>query len=99
MTLLLALSGGAFAASTALLLERRGGMGPLLAVVASGAQVLIALGSIHIAVSGVSFGVVLGVLLAVAGGWCWHRSHGKSSVTASTVVLVTGGSLAAAGLL
>ena len=99
MTLLLALSGGAFCASTALFVDQRGCLSSLVAVVVSGAQVLIALGSIHIAVSGVPFGAMLGAALAVVGAWLWYHSSGKTSITASSVILVAGGSLAAAGIL
>jgi hypothetical protein len=80
----------ALAASVFLLLTPQARLPAVFAVVASGLEVLIATGTIHIAVSGVSLSLILGVVLLVAGVVAYLRVTAKGAVSAATVVTLVG---------
>ena len=80
----------ALAASIFLLVTPRARIPAVFAAVASGLEVLIATGTIHIAVSGVSLTLVLGAILLVAGAVAYVRVTAKGAVSAATVVTLVG---------
>jgi hypothetical protein len=65
-------------------------LGAIVAAIAAGIDVLIRMGFIHIGVSGVSLGLVIGLLLAIPGAICWIRVSAKTGVSAATVVALVG---------
>lgn len=80
----------ALAASIFLLLTPQARLPAVFAAVASGLEVLIATGTIHVAVSGVSLSLILGVVLLVAGVVAYLRVTAKGAVSAATVVTLVG---------
>jgi len=60
------------------------------AVVASGLEVLMAYGVIHLSVSRFSVGLVLGLVLLVAGVLAYLRASAKSAVSAGTIAVLVG---------
>ena len=90
MSLATVLSIAALAASITLLMKREARAYPLLATIASGLQVCIAFGWVSLSVAKIPLGLVLAVILVLAGAMLWIRSQGKSTTSASTVVALVG---------
>ena len=63
---------------------------PLVALVASGVEALLAFKVIHISVSGINLLFILALALVVGGGASWMNATAKHAVTAATVVTVVG---------
>jgi hypothetical protein len=88
MPLLLALA--ALAASVLLLVQSRARLLPLVALGASGVQVLLGFGVLRLDLRGVPLGLVLSSALAVAGVLLYLRAGGKPATAASTAVALVG---------
>ncbi|MDB4959754.1 MAG: hypothetical protein JWO36_7323 [Myxococcales bacterium] len=80
----------ALVASILLVLNRGDRLFPMVAIVASGVEALIAFGILTLSVSTFRIDVILPAALTIAGGICWARSSVKSTIAASTVVLMVG---------
>lgn len=63
---------------------------PLVALVASALEALIAFHVIQLSVARFRIDIILPALLVLAGAICWSRSESKSSVTSATVVTLVG---------
>jgi hypothetical protein len=90
MTLHVALAVAALAASIVLLFAAVGRPLAVVALVASGLEVAMALGALRLHVAGVPLGLVLGLALALPGLLAWLRASSKAAVSAATVVAVVG---------
>jgi hypothetical protein len=90
MTLHVALAVSALVASVLLLTTSQQRALALVALVASGIETALAFGYLHIAVSGVPLGLVLGLALAVPGIAAWLRVTAKSAISAAALVAFTG---------
>jgi hypothetical protein len=63
---------------------------PVMALVATGLEALLRFGIVHLDVAHLPLGVILGTVVAVAGGVIWVRAAGKTLVSAATVVTLVG---------
>jgi len=72
---------------------------PIIAAVVAGIQLLIAFGVMHLSISGVPLGTLLGVALAVSGIASWLKVSNKMHASAATVIALVGLVQAATGLL
>lgn len=63
---------------------------PLVALVASGLEALLAFKVISFSVSGLNILFILAIALVVGGGASWMHSTAKHSVTAATAVTMVG---------
>ena len=63
---------------------------PLVALVASGLEALLAFRIVSFSVSGINILFLLALALLVGGGASWMHSTGKSTVTAATAVAMVG---------
>jgi hypothetical protein len=90
MSLHNALALSALAASVVLLLSSTGRAMPAIALVASGLEVLMALGALRVRVPGMSLSLVLGLALAIPGVIAWFRASGKTAISAAAVVAFIG---------
>ncbi len=98
MSLHVALVVAALVASIALFLSGASRVLAIVALVASGVEVAMALGLVHLSVGRLPLGLVLGVALAVPGVLVWLRSTGKTAVSAAVVVALVGAIQVAAAL-
>jgi hypothetical protein len=80
----------ALAASLVLVADRVGRLFAGIAVIATGLELLIALGWIELSVGKLRLDVILPALVVVGGAGCWARSSAKSGTTAATVLLAAG---------
>ena len=80
----------ALAGAIVLIATSHARLGAIVAAIAAGIDVLIRLGIVHIGVSGISLGLVIGLLLAIPGVICWMRVSSKTGVSAATVVALVG---------
>ncbi|HVI94783.1 MAG TPA: hypothetical protein VM753_12305 [Anaeromyxobacter sp.] len=90
MTLHVALALSALAASVLLLLFSQQRTLAIVALLASGVEVAIQLGLVHLSISRVPLGLVLGLGLAVPGLFAWFRATAKGAVSAAALVAFTG---------
>jgi hypothetical protein len=90
MTLHVALAVAALAASAVLLFSTVGRPLAVVAVIASGLEVAMALGALRLHVAGLPLGLVLGLALAVPGLLAWLRAASKPAVSAAAVVALAG---------
>jgi len=90
MTVHTALAIAALAGSIALVLGSASRALAIVALIASGLEVAMALGLIRVSVAGVPLSLVLGLGLAVPGLLAWLRASAKSAVSAATVVAFVG---------
>jgi hypothetical protein len=90
MTLHVALAVSALAASAILFFAGVARSLALVALVASGLEVAMALGFLRLHVAGVPLGLVLGLALAVPGLFAWLRAASKPAVSAAAIVAFTG---------
>jgi hypothetical protein len=81
---------GALAASVLLLLSASARVPAIVAVIASGLEVLIAFGLVRIGVAGLPLGLVLGAALLISAVVIYLRVAAKASVSAATVAGVVG---------
>jgi hypothetical protein len=90
MSLHVALAISALVASAALLLSGASRTLSAIALVASGVEVAMALGLLHLSVAHLPLGIVLGLALAVPGVLAWLRTGGKTAVSAAVIVAFVG---------
>ncbi len=90
MSLHAALALSALVASVALLLAHSSRTLALVALVASGIEVAMSLGLIHLSVAHLPLGIVLGLALAVPGVLAWMRSSAKTATSAAVIVAFVG---------
>ena len=82
--------GLAVACSVVLLLQHKARLFPIVALVASGIELLMSLGVLHLSIGSFSLLLVLGVALAVAGIGVYLKASAKPVVSAATVVTLIG---------
>jgi hypothetical protein len=82
--------GLAFAASLFLFFKETNRLFPTLASIASGVELLLALGVMSLTLSKYKIDVILPALLAVAGIACWTKVSSKGGVTAATIAALIG---------
>jgi hypothetical protein len=80
----------ALAASLLLVFKLKHRLFPGIALAVSVIEAMLSFRVVHFSVSGVNLMLVLGALLAVAGGLVWAKSSGKMHTTAATVVTLVG---------
>jgi hypothetical protein len=90
MTLHVALAVAALAASAVLLFSAVGRPLAVVALVASGLEVAMALGALRLHVAGIPLALVLGLGLALPGLLGWLRASSKGAVSAAAVVALVG---------
>lgn len=90
MTLHVALAVAALAASTVLFFSAVGRPLAVIALVASGLEVAMALGALRLHVAGIPLGLALGLALAIPGLLAWLRSASKPAVSAAAVLALVG---------
>ena len=86
----LALAVAALVASVLLLLQFKGRLLPIIALVASGVEVLMALGVLRLDLRGLPLGLVLAGALAVSGVMMYLRAGPKTVVASTTCVALVG---------
>ena len=84
------LVGTALAAAIYLLLMKSERMFPTIAVIASGVELLLAMGLMSLSLAKFRIDVILPALLVVSGAVCWSRSSEKGSITAATGLTLIG---------
>ncbi len=90
MSLHLALAASALVASIVLVLSQASRVLAIVALVASGVEVAMALGMLHLSVAHLHLGIVLGLALAIPGVLAWLRSSAKSATSAAVIVTFVG---------
>jgi len=90
MALSHALSIAALAASILLVFTPQARLPAVFALLASGLEVLISTGVLHVSVSGIHLTLVLGAILLVAGVVAYLRVGAKGAVSAATVATLVG---------
>ncbi len=87
---MLLMPGLAVACSIVLLLQHKARLFPIVALVASGIELLMSLGILHLSVGSFSLLLVLGAALVVAGIGVYLRASAKPVVSAATVITLLG---------
>src|SRR5512144_1836965 len=90
MSLHIALAISALVASAALLLSGASRTLAAIALVASGIEVAMALGLLHLSVAHLPLGIVLGFALAIPGVLAWLSTGAKTAVSAAVIVTFVG---------
>ena len=85
-----ALAWSALAASLVLFFGSPGKLLAGIALLASGLEVLMALGILHVAVARLPLGLVLGLGIALPGVIAWFRATPKPAVSAAAIVTFVG---------
>src|SRR5687767_11987112 len=80
----------ALAASVLLVLQLPRKLYPVIALVVSAIEVLMALGYVRLSVAGVPLPLVLGCALAISGVLIWLQCSAKAHVSAATLVAGVG---------
>ncbi len=80
----------ALVAAIVVLVQQGGGLYPLIAVVVSGLEALLAFGLVHLSIAHLPLGLILGGVLAVVGVVLYVRVAAKSAVAASTIITLVG---------
>src|SRR4051812_18135984 len=80
----------ALAGSVILVLERGDRLFPVVAVLATGLEALLAFGIMSLSLAKFRIDVILPAAIVIAGGICWARSTTKPNIAAATVVLMVG---------
>jgi hypothetical protein len=80
----------AFIASVFLLFGSSSRIPAVFATAASGMELLMSYGKVHLAVSSFPIGLLLGAVLLVAGVMAYLRVTAKTAVSAATVVVLVG---------
>jgi hypothetical protein len=63
---------------------------PIIALVVSGLEALMALHVLHFSIANLPLGLIFGGVLVVAGAMVYLKTSGKSVIAAATVVVVVG---------
>ena len=79
-----------FACSIYLMLEYSEKLFPVLAVIASGIELLLVMGLMSLSLAKFRIDVILPAILVVAGVLCWMKVSTKGTITAATVVAIVG---------
>jgi hypothetical protein len=90
MTLHVALAVSALAASALLFFASVARPLAVVALVASGLEVAMALGLLRLHVAGIPLGLVLALALAIPGVFAWLRAASKTAVSAAAIVAFAG---------
>lgn len=90
MTLHVALAVAALAASALLLFAGARRTLAMVALVASGLEVAMALGALRLHVAGIPLGLALGLALAIPGLLAWLKASSKAAVSAAAIVALAG---------
>ncbi len=90
MALHVALAVAALVASAALFLSSQSRALAVVALVASGLEVAMALGLLHLSVAGVPLAIILGLALAVPGVLAWLHASAKGAVSAAALITFVG---------
>jgi hypothetical protein len=90
MTLHVALAISALAASVLLVASSQQRVLPVIALVAAAVETAVAFGYLHISVSGLPLGLILGLALALPGLVGWLRATAKGAISAAALVAFTG---------
>ena len=98
MSLHLALAVSALAASFALFFSAGSRALATIALVASGLEVAMAFGLLHLSVARLPLGLVLGIALVVPGVLAWLRSSAKAATSAAAIIALVGGLQVLSGL-
>jgi hypothetical protein len=80
----------AFIASVFLLFGSSSRIPAVFAAAASGVEVLMTYGKVHLAVAGLPIALLLGAVLLVAGVMAYLRVSAKTAVSAATIVVLVG---------
>ncbi len=86
-----ALAVSALVASAALFLTQSSRVLAVVALVASGVEVAMALGVVHLAIAHLPLRIVLALALAVPGLIAWFRAGAKTAASAAAIVAFVGG--------
>jgi len=79
-----------FASSIYLLLQFSDRLWPILAVIASGVLLLLAMGLMSLSLAKFRIDVILPAVLVLSGVMCWMKVSTKGTITASTIVTLIG---------
>ena len=90
--------GLAVACSIVLLLQHKARLFPIIALAASGLELLMSMGFIHLSVGSLPIVLILGVALAVAGVAVYLKTSSKPIVSSATVITLIGALQVASGL-
>jgi hypothetical protein len=82
--------GFALVCSLVLLFQHRARLFPVIALVTSGLELLMAMGIVHVNLGGVPLVLVFGAALAVAGIAIYIKASAKHVVSAATVLTLVG---------
>ena len=80
----------AVVSSVVLVTQATARLWPLVALVASGLEALLAFGVVRFSVAGLNVGFVLAVALLVGAGASWMTAGSKAAVTAATAAAMVG---------
>jgi hypothetical protein len=98
MSLHVALAVSALAASAALFFSASSRALATIALVASGLEVAMGFGLLHLSVARLPLGLVLGAALVVPGVLAWLRASAKAATSAAAIVALVGGLQVLSGL-
>jgi hypothetical protein len=79
-----------FACSIYLMLQYTDKLFPVLAVVASGIELLLVMGLMSLSLAKFRIDVILPAILVLAGVMCWMKVSTKGTITAATIVALVG---------
>ena len=77
-----------FCAALYLLMNKSVRMWPMLAVIASGVQLLMVFGLMSLTLAKFRIDVIIPALLVVAGVICWMKVSAKGTITAATLIML-----------
>jgi hypothetical protein len=80
----------ALAASLVLVTQASARLFPIIALIASGLEALVAFKIVTFSISGINLALVLAIALLVAGAGSWMQTESKTPVTAATAVALIG---------
>ena len=84
------LPGLALVCSVLLLFQHRARLFPVIALVVSGLELLMATGIVHVSLASIPLALIFGAALAVAGVVVYLRTSAKLAVSAATVLTLIG---------
>jgi hypothetical protein len=82
--------GLALACSIVLLLQHKARLFPVIALAASGLELLMSLGILHLSFGSIPLALILGAALAVAGVAVYLKASAKTVVASATIVTLVG---------
>jgi len=89
-TVLMVMPALAVACSILLLLQHRARLFPVIALVASGLELLMSLGILHLSLGSIPLLLILGATLIVGGAGVYVKASGKLVISAATIVALIG---------